>query len=674
MKFLLLSLFGFATLAITLATELPSVRYVGCVYNTFAQPHPNDSVFESEGLTPRDCVTACYEQGYIVAGVQNSNTCYCSHTIDPSRLIESKDAPQHCNMPCAGDVHKLCGGFASADTYVLTDYVDISLPAAVQGDSFAAYKANAARKAVAKYTSLASSKPLAPLGVRDGSPDKLLAAIITIDPDSLASTNARLTHTSKGAEQSQWLKSLFSPSADASLAVASVFAAQANYFESHTMFSTPSANITTITATSTAHTAGRDSADADASTTGPSIDSITLRAYKPQPDSITPIIALPMPSAPSSVTATTSAVETVDTRVQRLLNQAEGVLAAAFAGAVCSAQVSAATVAGVTHGAADVVVVFGSLDAAVGIYSRNREKNQKHKIPGVDDGMPATTCSRFLGKSAADIFSGQTTFPIPLLPIQRHAALVNVVADSIRVSLLACSEDVVIPKLGRARVAVTRSGAVTLTIRTHLTADTGRVCANASDRQGKPLKTDLSAVQPLHTAAVDVKVNNLPPLADSALFLTALRAHEVLADTHTLFAALLRRARSIGDQHDAYTLVRHHGVTHAVPTITRSDALMAYCAAEGLNAQWNPRWICEDRPENIAEWVRMREISENLRWRRVWPGMVPVPPFLQRIGSAAAAQPLVLDGGSILVDSKGKPSSCGWMRSFHYLHYFHRTL
>lgn len=60
---------------------------------------PDGCSFEPERLrTALGCVNDCYSIGYIYAGLQNGQECWCNNV-----LPQNYDPVTDCNMPCEGD-------------------------------------------------------------------------------------------------------------------------------------------------------------------------------------------------------------------------------------------------------------------------------------------------------------------------------------------------------------------------------------------------------------------------------------------------------------------------------------------------------------------------------------------------------------------------------------------
>lgn len=82
--------------------------YLGCAID-YAAPNrvlPSLEVTNSL-ITPTYCQTACSLAGYIFAGVEYGNQCFCSNAL-PTTVNAVSDT--QCSMACSGDSSQKCGG------------------------------------------------------------------------------------------------------------------------------------------------------------------------------------------------------------------------------------------------------------------------------------------------------------------------------------------------------------------------------------------------------------------------------------------------------------------------------------------------------------------------------------------------------------------------------------
>lgn len=92
--------------------------YQGCVEDNVndAKTFSWQSFFPGT-MTPEDCLDRCAEFGYMAAGLEYGEECYCG---DPANIaaagaefVDESD----CNVPCAGDPSVICGGGSRLSTY-----------------------------------------------------------------------------------------------------------------------------------------------------------------------------------------------------------------------------------------------------------------------------------------------------------------------------------------------------------------------------------------------------------------------------------------------------------------------------------------------------------------------------------------------------------------------------
>lgn len=74
------------------------------------------SYSDGSSMTPATCIVACAQRGFILAGVENGNECYCGNTI--KQAYPTKDAD--CKTACSGDDSQYCGGGWRLMVYIKT--------------------------------------------------------------------------------------------------------------------------------------------------------------------------------------------------------------------------------------------------------------------------------------------------------------------------------------------------------------------------------------------------------------------------------------------------------------------------------------------------------------------------------------------------------------------------
>lgn len=73
--------------------------------------------FFPKTMKPSDCLNACAKFGYMAAGLEYGEECYCG---DPANMAAAGSTfvdESQCNVPCAGDASAICGGGSRLTTY-----------------------------------------------------------------------------------------------------------------------------------------------------------------------------------------------------------------------------------------------------------------------------------------------------------------------------------------------------------------------------------------------------------------------------------------------------------------------------------------------------------------------------------------------------------------------------
>ncbi|KAF8244032.1 WSC-domain-containing protein [Wilcoxina mikolae CBS 423.85] len=90
----------------TFSTDVSSKgwTYLGCAYDAL-----NDRTlpyrYATSTMTVPKCIDHCAARGYVIAGLEYAEECWCGNTIAQGKLGAMK-----CTMPCAGDASQFCGG------------------------------------------------------------------------------------------------------------------------------------------------------------------------------------------------------------------------------------------------------------------------------------------------------------------------------------------------------------------------------------------------------------------------------------------------------------------------------------------------------------------------------------------------------------------------------------
>ncbi|KAF2225085.1 WSC domain-containing protein [Elsinoe ampelina] len=81
------------------------ISYLGC-YSDCHGPSFRDlpyQITDSSTNTPLQCALACAQAGYLYAGTQYSNQCWCGSSVPPTQS-------SGCDYVCPGDSSQMCGG------------------------------------------------------------------------------------------------------------------------------------------------------------------------------------------------------------------------------------------------------------------------------------------------------------------------------------------------------------------------------------------------------------------------------------------------------------------------------------------------------------------------------------------------------------------------------------
>ncbi|CAE6440782.1 unnamed protein product [Rhizoctonia solani] len=74
----------------------------------------NGYTYKDNSMTPGNCITACAQRNFTLAGVENGNECYCGSTIIQAYPTKDSD----CRTACAGDGSQYCGGTSRLMVYI----------------------------------------------------------------------------------------------------------------------------------------------------------------------------------------------------------------------------------------------------------------------------------------------------------------------------------------------------------------------------------------------------------------------------------------------------------------------------------------------------------------------------------------------------------------------------
>ncbi|KAL1855051.1 hypothetical protein Plec18170_004465 [Paecilomyces lecythidis] len=99
--------------ALSLYTIIPVWQDIGCYSDTTLKRTLSQS-YNVAGLTVEKCQGVCQDNGYIYAGLEFGNQCFCDNSIDNGASLTSG-----CGNVCSGDSAEICGGANALSMYYL---------------------------------------------------------------------------------------------------------------------------------------------------------------------------------------------------------------------------------------------------------------------------------------------------------------------------------------------------------------------------------------------------------------------------------------------------------------------------------------------------------------------------------------------------------------------------
>ncbi|KAJ7057174.1 WSC domain-containing protein, partial [Mycena amicta] len=94
--------------------------YVSCMQDGNARLL-NGYTFSNSSMTVESCIGTCKARGFIYAGIENANECWCDNTISTANGggVAAGSASE-CNMACAGNSNEICGAGFRISLYTKT--------------------------------------------------------------------------------------------------------------------------------------------------------------------------------------------------------------------------------------------------------------------------------------------------------------------------------------------------------------------------------------------------------------------------------------------------------------------------------------------------------------------------------------------------------------------------
>ncbi|KAL4222352.1 Cell wall integrity and stress response component 2 [Mactra antiquata] len=96
---------------------------LGCYVDEVSNRKLTHQAPNSQSRTTQECITYCRDNGYMYAGLEYSNECFCDHNLKPS----SWKSGDECEMRCTGNWREVCGSPDRLTVYDTTD-VCASMP------------------------------------------------------------------------------------------------------------------------------------------------------------------------------------------------------------------------------------------------------------------------------------------------------------------------------------------------------------------------------------------------------------------------------------------------------------------------------------------------------------------------------------------------------------------
>lgn len=88
--------------------------YIGCFRDSSKKRLLVNYYKKLSNNSPSFCVDLCLQSGYLYAGVEYGNECFCGKTLSAEEYKLNDNA---CNMECPLDSLQKCGGYYSINIY-----------------------------------------------------------------------------------------------------------------------------------------------------------------------------------------------------------------------------------------------------------------------------------------------------------------------------------------------------------------------------------------------------------------------------------------------------------------------------------------------------------------------------------------------------------------------------
>lgn len=107
-------LHDFVCLIILFCIGAVPYSHLGCFRDSSKKRLLSNYVKKLPNNSPTHCVNLCLQSGYLYAGVEYGNECFCGKTLPPQEFKLSNDL---CNMECPKNPIEKCGGYFSISIY-----------------------------------------------------------------------------------------------------------------------------------------------------------------------------------------------------------------------------------------------------------------------------------------------------------------------------------------------------------------------------------------------------------------------------------------------------------------------------------------------------------------------------------------------------------------------------
>ncbi|KUJ21127.1 WSC-domain-containing protein [Mollisia scopiformis] len=188
-------------------------------------------------MTTQECLYACKDNGYPIAGLEFGQECYCGVVLGNGTTPLSSTS---CNMPCTGDSTETCGGSNALNVYVATD-LESSQPCGSGGSS-----SSSSSSIVSSTTSISSSSTSSVVITTSSSS--------SISSSSSSSSSISSTLSSSSSSTSCTTSTTSSSSSSSASSTSSVVSSSSSSSKSSSSSSSKPASSTSCTTSSTSST------------------------------------------------------------------------------------------------------------------------------------------------------------------------------------------------------------------------------------------------------------------------------------------------------------------------------------------------------------------------------------------------------------------------------------